>query len=218
MGEIYKQVGGWKGIQKDILFPLAEYQKSQGMDTSFTRLYDAYRKVDPIWRKLHEEKEQPRVGMGDLRVVEEATNGGFGSGRQTSGMDAGAGLIQSPEDNNFGTNGSNYFASKFSSSAVGDGDLVWSETNQGFKQSFEAGEDYSELAKRLRSYFRRPFDRWENYDVKDNSFFLDRLKTDGSSWSDLNQRQQVKLTPEPLEEAGSEVSKALQWSGRRGRI
>jgi hypothetical protein len=76
MGEMYKQVGGWKGIQKDILFPLAEYQKSQGMDTSFTRLYDAYRKVDPIWRKLHEEKEPPRVGMGDLRVSE----AGKGSG------------------------------------------------------------------------------------------------------------------------------------------
>lgn len=77
MGEIYKQVGGWKGIQKDILFPLAEYQKSQGMDTSFTRLYDAYRKVDPIWRKLHDEKEPPRVGMGDLRVAEaKKGNGG----------------------------------------------------------------------------------------------------------------------------------------------
>lgn len=76
MGEIYKQVGGWKGIQKDILFPLAEYQKNQGMDTSFTRLYDAYKKVDPIWRKLHEEKEPPRVGMGDLRVSEAGKGNG----------------------------------------------------------------------------------------------------------------------------------------------
>lgn len=57
MGDMYKEIGGWKGVQNNILKPLAQYQISQGMNTPLTKLYNVYQKVDPIWRKMHPDKD-----------------------------------------------------------------------------------------------------------------------------------------------------------------
>lgn len=211
MGDLYKQVGGWKGIRKDILEPLAEYQKSKGMDTSFTRLYDAYKKVDPIWRKLHEEKEppqkeQPRVGMGDLRVSEAAANGLFGDKGQNSSMDAGIGQSLLAGKMGVGTNVSDYFPSMGSIPAVDKVGSIWPEAkSEGFEQAFQPSEEQSELTKRLRSYFRRPFDRWENYDdSSDIGIYLDKMNPGNSLWPDLNQQQhEMTLPVAPAEQQDS---------------
>lgn len=64
MGEVYKEAGGWHGVKDKFLIPLAEYQKSQGMNTPFTRLYDAYMKVKPYWEKAYKEKKPPGIGTG----------------------------------------------------------------------------------------------------------------------------------------------------------
>ena len=118
MGEMYKQVGGWKGIQKDILFPLAEYQKSQGMNTSFTRLYDAYKKIQEIQKKREEpthdpDKKPPAIGGGvtgkSLTGVNFAAAAGTG-GKANGGTDRSYSF--NPKQNNYGVKDYNYYLSR----------------------------------------------------------------------------------------------------------
>ncbi|MDT8900851.1 hypothetical protein [Anaeroselena agilis] len=114
MGDLYKEAGGWKGIRKDILEPLAEYQKSLGMNTSFTRLYDAYNKIQGIQKKREEAeknaKKLPVIGGGgtgqNLTGVSTGTAAATG-GKASGGTDRSYSF--NPQQYNYGVNDYHYY-------------------------------------------------------------------------------------------------------------